>query len=337
MNDEFLTQHREEPRPEFARALRQKLRAQEGEAPAAAARTHWRAALASLATAAGVAALLAIPSVRATAQGFLEMFRVQRVAAVPTDFQRLDRLSEAIDMKAFLGDQMQVLVDPGPVQKLDSLEAAQGITGLTLRKPSTAPGGTTGPDVRMRGPGLFKVTADMSKVESVLDALALDDVAVPWEAHGAVFTVRSSPVVELVYHRDPGSCQGDCEIVLVQTKSPEVELPPGVELAKLGEVALRIQGLSAAEARSFAKTIDWSSTLVVPVPIVGSEYREVDVQGEKGLLITFSRHARRKADGGRAAQGPRRSALVWTANGQLYRLTARGSGTDLLQMASSIR
>ena len=336
MNDEFLDEHREEPRPEFARALRQKLRAQEEEPVSPPQKAPWRLATAGLATAACVAVLLAIPSVRATAQQFLDIFRVQRVAAVPTDFQRLDRLSQAIDMKAFLGDQMQVLIDPGPSQALDNFEAAQGVTGLTLRKPSMAPGGVTGPDVRLRGEGLFKITADMSKVENVLDALALDDVAVPWEANGAVFTVKSSPVVDLVYHRDAGSCEGECEIVFTQTKSPEVELPPGVDLAKLGEVALRIQGLSATEARQFAKTLDWSSTLVVPVPIVGSEYREVDVDGTKGVLVTYSRNPRRKGAAA-SASAARLSALVWTSGGTVYRLRGRATGRDLLQMAASIK
>jgi len=229
-----------------------------------------------------------------------------------------------------------VLTDPGQFQPLGDIESAQGILGTTLRKPSMAPGGVTGPDVRMRGEGLFKITADMSKVETVLDTLELDDVAVPWEAHGAVFTVKSAPVVDLVYRRDPDRCQGPCEIVFTQTKSPEVELPPGVDIAKLGEVALRIQGLSATEARQFAKTLDWSSTLVVPVPIAGSEYREVEVDGTKGVLVTYSRRPGRKEPAS-AASAPRLSALVWTVDGVVYQLRGRATGRDLLQMAGSIR
>ena len=338
MNDDFLTERREEPRPEFAQALRRKLRAQEEAEEASPAResrwSRWRPAFVSLASAAGLTALLMVPSVRVAAQGFLELFRVKKVAAVPADFQRLDELADNIDMKALLGDHVQVLVDPGPLRRLDGVEEAADLTGMPIKLPAELPRGVTGPTVRYRPEGLFKVTADMGRVEAILEALKIDDVEIPWEAHGAVFTVKAPPLVEMRYQR------GESEIVFLQSRSPEAELPPGVDLARLGEVALRMQGLSAAEARSFAKTIDWSSTLVVPVPTLGSEYREVELHGTKGLLVTMSRHAGRGRSAKRLVAGPpgaRRSALVWTADDRLFSLNAPGSGTDLLRMAHSIR
>jgi hypothetical protein len=332
MNDDFLTEAREEPRPEFARALREKLRAQEAEEAQSARPSfgwRWRLASAGMAAALAGIALLAVPSVRVAAQSLLDVFRVKRVAAVPTDFKRLDRLSENLDMKTFLGEQVETLVDPGNTQTLDSVEAAAGASGLEVKLPKAVPNGFTGPTVRYRPAGTYRVTADMNKVQTILDTLEIDDVEVPWEANGAVFVVKAPPVVELVYRR------GDSEIVFVQSQSPEVELPPGVDLRRLGEIGLRVQGLSAAEARSFARTIDWSSTLVVPVPVMGSEYHEVDLRGGKGLLVTMQ-HARRP-DGTRVTQGPRRSALIWTTNDRVFRLTGRGNGVDLLQMAHSIR
>jgi hypothetical protein len=75
---------------------------------------------------------------------------------------------------------------------------------------------------------------------------------------------------------------------------------------------------------------------VVPVPISGSEYREVDVDGTKGVLVTYSRHANRKGTAP-AAAASRHSALVWTSGGMVYRLSGRATGRDLLQMAGSIK
>jgi hypothetical protein len=336
MNDDFLTHLREEPRPEFARELWQKLQADESagaESPRLARTFRPRTALASLAAAAAFVLFLTIPSVRAAAQGFLDLFRVKRIAAVPTDFKRLDRLAENVDMKAFIGDQVQVLVDPGRLEGVEDVDTAAALTGLEVQRPSVVPVGYTGPTVRYRRAGQYKVTADMSKVESVLQALDIDDMEVPWEANGAVFTVKAPPLVELVWTR------GESEIVFEQVQSPEVDLPPGVDLRRLGEILLRVQGLTAGEARSFAKTIDWTSTLVIPVPTMGSEYHEVDIKGAKGLLVTMHQGTRRRANGSTVAvtSGPRRSALIWTVDGHIYSLSGRGQGADLLQMAHSIR
>jgi hypothetical protein len=166
----------------------------------------------------------------------------------------------------------------------------------------------------------------MAKLEAVLHGLAIEDVEVPWEANGASFTVNASPVVELVYQR------GEGEMRLLQAKSPEVDLPPGVDLARLGEIALRIQGLSAADARSFARTIDWSSTLIVPVPAMGNQYSEVEIDGVKGVLVSTDR--RLGKDGGAI---PRRSTLLWSAGGRVYCLTGGGNNRELLQVAHSLR
>jgi hypothetical protein len=141
--------------------------------------------------------------------------------------------------------------------------------------------------------------------------------------------VKAPANVTLTYRR------GDSEIVFGQSRSPEVELPPGVDLKQLGTIALRVQGLSAADARAFASRIDWTSTLVVPVPIMGSEYHEVDIRGAKGLMVTMQ-HGRRP-DGTQMTNGPRRSGLIWTADDQIFSLSGRGPGTDLLQMAYSLR
>ena len=334
MSDDFLKALREEPRPELVQDLRERLRKQEraaepavaSAAPLVARRPRPRAPFLGLAAAASVTALLAVPSVRVAAQGFLDIFRVKHIAAVPTDLARLKRLDESLDMKTFAGDQIETLVEAGPLQAVDSVGAASDLAGLTLRVPATLPPGFTGPAVRYRPRGAYRVTADMNKVETVLKTLDIDDVAVPWEANGAVFTVNTPPVVELTYERGGG------EMRLIQAESPAIDLPPGLDLARLGEIVLRVYGLSATEARSFARTVDWSSTMLVPVPVLGNQYREVDVNGAKGVLITAERTTR--ADG---SVRPRRSCLVWSADGRLYRLSGGGNGVELLQVAQSLR
>ena len=72
----------------------------------------------------------------------------------------------------------------------------------------------------------------------------------------------------------------------MQSRSPEVSLPPGADLAQLGEIGLRILGLDATEAHRFAGSIDWHSTFLVPVPAKEAEFRQVQVNGHPALLVT---------------------------------------------------
>src|SRR5262249_11428957 len=93
VNDDFLSQDREEPRPEFAQALRERLRqvspAPDPERPGTR-RTAARL-LPALAAAGALAALtfaFTLPPVRAAARSFLDLFRVKRFVAVPVDPDR---------------------------------------------------------------------------------------------------------------------------------------------------------------------------------------------------------------------------------------------------------
>jgi hypothetical protein len=74
----------------------------------------------------------------------------------------------------------------------------------------------------------------------------------------------------------------------MQSNSPEIAIPPGVDIVELAEVGLRVLGLDAGEARHIATSTDWRSTLLVPVPLNASTFRQVTVRGNQGLLITMS-------------------------------------------------
>ena len=66
-------------------------------------------------TAVLVAALFLFPSVRASAQAFLDLFRVRNFAAVTVDAARLEQLrGMELDVQSILG-KPQVTRDPGPL------------------------------------------------------------------------------------------------------------------------------------------------------------------------------------------------------------------------------
>jgi hypothetical protein len=116
-------------------------------------------------------------------------------------------------------------------------------------------------------------------------------------------------------------------IALGQVPSPTVTVPPNVNIADLAQAGLQLAGMSAGEARSFTQTVDWSSTLVIPVPRNITSYQKLPVDGVEGTLIETD---------GRSGRSPR-YALLWVKKGIIYSIHGRGSVDQALLLASSLR
>jgi hypothetical protein len=183
--------------------------------------------------------------------------------------------------------------------------------------------------VRVGSPGKFRLHLDVLKLQSIAQTLGVEDVAIPAGWDGATVEVAGSPVVALRYHRD------DDDFMLLQSKSPVVDLPEGVALEALGTFGLRLAGMSAEEAGMFARQIDWRSTLLVPIPAEGGTFREVDVNGVKGLLVTTVRRPKPGADGS-TGRGRRHSVLLWSAGAKVFALAGPGDGLIVLEIAQSV-
>jgi hypothetical protein len=126
--------------------------------------------------------------------------------------------------------------------------------------------------------------------------------------------------------------------MLLQSATPQVELPEGFDLAVLGRLGLRLAGMSAEEALSFSRTIDWRATLLVPVPVQGGTFREVEVSGQRGLLVTVQPPPMAAPDGSTRSSRPR-SLLLWSTADKVFALEGPGTrgGVELVEMAQSIR
>jgi len=159
--------------------------------------------------------------------------------------------------------------------------------------------------------------------------LGVENARIPARWDGAVVEVNAPAAVAVRYDR------GESHFVLVQSPGPEVALPEGVDLAELGTLGLQMAGMSAEEARLFARRIDWRSTLLVPIPAEGGSFREVDVNGRKGLLVSGRR--REETDPDRTSHSGRwHSVLLWADDDRVYAAAGPGHGLEILEMAESI-
>jgi Domain of unknown function (DUF4367) len=326
MDDRFMHELRREPPPAFSRSLRERLRGLEDAEPSKGFRLH--PALAGVAVVVVAALLFMLPSVRAAAQNMLDLFRVRNFAAVPFDATRLEALRERAEQQqhdpgllAF--EKQEVLQEPGPAKTFDSPQVAATATGLTVRTPSYLPSGITLQKTTVMGEARTRLTLNAAKVEKLLSDLDVHDVVVPHEYDGQSITVRVPSSVRLEY------ASSSRKVELMQADSPEVTMPPGADFARLGEIGLRVLGLSATEAHRMATTIDWRSTLVVPLPIDATRFNEVTVHGAKALLISST--------GGRDAKTRDRQLLIWPENGRVYALGGNLNQGELVEMAESVR
>lgn len=343
MSDDFLSGLGEKPRPEFERALRERLRAIDAAAPEAVPAARARRLVPAFAGVAAVATLaiaFSLEPVRAAAREFLDLFRVQRFAAVKVDPERLAALQQSgLDLKSLVGEQVEVMVKPVEPVAVTSPEAGAVDAGITARQPSTLPEGYTLAGAAVAQPGEFRIRLDAEKLRSLAQAAGADEIEVPDHWTGATVDVAMPPVLVTRYDKPVAAGEtrpADSGYVLLQARSPEIELPEGVELATLGRLALRVGGLSAEEALSFSQRIDWRSTLLVPVPVSGADYREVEVRGQRGLLVTSRAPATTSADGS-PRRGSSHSVLMWSESGNVYALHGPGSGWQVADMAQTLR
>jgi hypothetical protein len=91
-------------------------------------------------------------------------------------------------------------------------------------------------------------------------------------------------------------------------------------------VALQFLGMSANDAASFTQTVDWTSTLVLPVVRGKSTYEQVHVNGNDAALL-------RPVNGAESA----RFSLMWVDNGIIFNLNGTGDDTTAINLASQLQ
>ncbi len=147
---------------------------------------------------------------------------------------------------------------------------------------------------------------DRATLEAFLQAAGASTAGLP-QTDKLAFDVDVSNVVAQDY-----SLGASRRMEFVQVPSPQVNLPEGLDPVALAETGFLFLGMPPEDAHRMATSIDWTSTLVVPIPANAAQAREVTVDGVTGLLLESVNNNRRE------------SALVWEKDGILYFMSGRG-------------
>ena len=102
--------------------------------------------------------------------------------------------------------------------------------------------------------------------------------------------------------------------------------PGALAVIQIAQVALQFLGMSANDAANFTQTVDWTSTLVLPVVRGESKYEQVHVNGNEGALL---RAANQNQSG--------HFSLMWVDNGIVFALNGTGDDTTAINLASQLQ
>ncbi len=266
-------------------------------------------------------ALLFLPPVRAAADQLLQIFRVQKVMFVPTSMDRIRELEQLqFDPQNLFMGEPKLVNTPAPPRPASSAAEASAAAGFAVEEPALFPGATTGKEFVVNDRHVVQVEVDVDASRQLLGLLGVDDVEIPDALGAAPIVADVPPAVETTYH---GS---GFTLKLFQGRSPDVNLPDGVDLAQLGKAGLRVLGMDPVRAEALSRQIDWSSTLVFPFPADLSEVRQVSVGGTDGLLV------------GGSGDGPARWHLYWQRGDRFYILDGEGVNEgEMIAVAESVQ
>jgi positive regulator of sigma E activity len=316
-----------------------------------------RPAWIAIAVVALLAISMAFAPVRAIAGSFLGLFRVQSIDVVQVDPSLLKSQLDSSSFSAIMSESVNV-TGGGPTQDVADAQAASQLTGFQVRLPANMqsaylafqPGSKA--DYKVNRDQLQALLAEIGHPEIQIPA-ALDGATLSVEIHGGAVAeygdcpslsslekesnVQELPVARQSASQSAADSAGKAPDVqqlpahtscttLVQMPSPTISAPPGLDLEAVGQAYLQVLGMSPADAATYASNVDWSSTLVIPIPRNGTSSSSVSVDGVTGTLVT-------QYPGSSRGQ----YVLAWVKNGILYGLTGPGDGSNALDIANSLK
>jgi hypothetical protein len=282
--------------------------------------------------------VLAFPGTRALAGELLNLFRVQQVQVVPVDFTGLEQLTG----DGALGNQFTELIsasvdmqqEPGEPLAAASAEEASQLAGFNVRIPADM----TPSQINVTGGAAFSMALDRAKTQALLDEAGRSDLVLPASMDGAEISVDIPTSVSVAFGTcpRPGAAESgnheqstterrypDC-VILAQIPSPSVNAPADLDIEALARIGLEFTGMSTEEAAEFTSTVNWSSTLLVPIPRNAAIHEQVSVDGVTGALIQ------------RSGEAPQ-FALLWVKDGIIYAISGLGAHSQqAVEMANSL-
>jgi hypothetical protein len=299
---------------------------------------RWRFAWAASLAAAVLAISLLFPAGRSFAQRLLATLRVERVQTISLDLGPMDTGAnhQSLEALAKLLSADAIVTTNEKEVPADSQEAASQAAGFPVRLLSAR---TDTPTFEVSGAHAFHLTLDRSRLQDILDEAGRPDLLLPATIDGATVSVQVPRAIAVQY----GACQKKGQsaaagpansatptepcLVLLEAPSPVINVPSDLNIQQLAEIGLQMAGWDAVKARQFCQSVDWKSTLVLPIPPHVQSYENVNINGVRGTLMHFADSRNEHSS----------FALVWVDSGIIYGLIGQNEAASAVQLASSLQ
>jgi len=299
----------------------------------------------TIAVIAALAVALTFQPVQALAASFLGLFRVQQVVILPINSNTIQNLQNNQDVSKAVSQLFSDSVtDTRPAtapKQVADVATATKLAGFEVRqwKDSSLPSVIT-----VSSGQAFTFTVNRDRAQQILTAMGNTTLQLPKEIDGAKIAVDIPSGVSIAYgdcptrRYDKQSAESatptaqptatpDC-LVLLQIPSPTVNTPASIDPAQLAAIGLQALGMSADQAKSFSQKVDWSTTLVIPIPTGEVTYQDVQVDGANGYVLA-------PVQGSGSANA--RYSVVWVKNGVIYSVAGTGDPAQGLAVANDLQ
>lgn len=283
---------------------------------------NWKRALSGVTAVAVLAGLLAFPPVRAAARELLAVFRMEEITVLPVSSRQLESL-EALEGKLgsdFFPGEMDVVGDPDDSQRVDSLDAAAGLVPYPIR---TLAGQPAPDEVIVRDGIEMQITPSVELMRVMFEAADLSPDLVPESLDGQTFDISVDQSVVQLWNAE------DDALMLTQMPGPSVTFSEAVDEQALAYAMLQLVGFSADDAAHLSQSINWRTTLVMPIPSDQIDYEPVTINGSEGFLLE-----------GEAPAGESNEAyagVMWQTGDMVYFLSGSQDGARLVEIAQTLQ
>ncbi len=228
---------------------------------------------------------------------------------------------------------------------LDELDESVPDTGAANRRAGFAAalpsGRTDGPVLTVVGAHAIRMKVNRAQLRTTLVQAGMGRTALAPTIDGATATFSNPRAIRAQFGHCPepvantltaqlqgppptSTDYGTC-VVLIESAPTTAEIPTGLDVGQLVEVALELSGMSPIQVQAFQARFGWQSALSLVLPRFMRSYDTVQVAGARGMLLNTA-----------GRRGPTYT-LLWESDGRVYTLTGYGSAADAVPLASSLR
>lgn len=299
-------------------------------------RIHWTPLRTWSLAAAGAVAIAAalvitVAPIRGWAENLLAIFRVEHVAVLDLSSASAQGLENNQifnqAMSHILSEDVTVTQPPQRPQPVADAAAASRLAGFKVHLLA----GETPASLLVRGTITAQMKLDRDRLQAILDEAGPGNLHLPSSVDGAVIGLRIPAGILAAYGEcgipgNRGTAPEDATCIkLNELPSPTASFPQEIDPAQIAQVGLEAAGLSPTEAANFTQTVDWTTTLVLPVLHGQTTYQRVNLNGIEAVLL----RSRNSSPSGRFD-------LVWVDNGIMYSLMGAGDDIAAINLASRI-